>query len=285
MPLKLMYITNRPEVARIAEDAGVDRIFVDMEYIGKSLRQGGMDTVQCHHTVDDVRRLRKTVSRSELMVRINPIHNACSDYCSSEEEIDAVVDSGADSLMLPYFKSADEVVRFVNAVGDRSRKILLLETSEAAECLDEILTLDGIDEIHIGLNDMSLAMGMRFMFELLCDGTVERICQKFRDKGITYGFGGIAALGKGMLPCEHVIMEHYRLGSQRAILSRSFCNCDIITDLDEIKNIFDEGIKDIRSYEAYCESHPEEWEDNRIKTADIITRIARDIAQRARNRQ
>ena len=33
MALKLMYITNNPDIARIAEDAGVDRIFIDMEYI------------------------------------------------------------------------------------------------------------------------------------------------------------------------------------------------------------------------------------------------------------
>ena len=31
-----MYITNRPEIAQIAESAGVDRIFVDLEYIGKA---------------------------------------------------------------------------------------------------------------------------------------------------------------------------------------------------------------------------------------------------------
>lgn len=35
MPLKLMYITNNPEVATIVEHAGVDRIFIDMEFIGK----------------------------------------------------------------------------------------------------------------------------------------------------------------------------------------------------------------------------------------------------------
>lgn len=40
MPLKLMYITNSEDVAHIAEEAGVDRIFVDMEYIGKTDRQG-----------------------------------------------------------------------------------------------------------------------------------------------------------------------------------------------------------------------------------------------------
>ena len=56
--LKLMYITNNPEIARIAEDAGVDRIFVDLEHIGKTDRQGGMDTVQSHHTIEDVKEIR-----------------------------------------------------------------------------------------------------------------------------------------------------------------------------------------------------------------------------------
>ena len=55
MSLKLMYITNRSDIAQIAESAGVDRIFLDMEYIGKSDRQGGMDTVQNHHTLEDIK--------------------------------------------------------------------------------------------------------------------------------------------------------------------------------------------------------------------------------------
>ena len=63
--LKLMYITNQPEIAQIAESAGVDRIFVDLEYIGKSDRQGGMDTVQSRHTIDDVKK-----SRVQLILQI-----------------------------------------------------------------------------------------------------------------------------------------------------------------------------------------------------------------------
>lgn len=39
--LKLMYITNDPRTARIVEQAGVDRIFVDLETLGKALRPGG----------------------------------------------------------------------------------------------------------------------------------------------------------------------------------------------------------------------------------------------------
>ena len=46
-----MYITNDPEIAQIAQDAETDRIFVDMEYIGKEKRQKGMNTVKNHHTI------------------------------------------------------------------------------------------------------------------------------------------------------------------------------------------------------------------------------------------
>ena len=67
--LKLMYITNRPEIVHIAEQSGVDRIFVDLETIGKQERQGGMDTVQSHHTLDDVAAVGNSVDRAELLVR------------------------------------------------------------------------------------------------------------------------------------------------------------------------------------------------------------------------
>ena len=50
-----------------------------------------------------------------------------------------------------------------------------METPEAALLIDEILELKGIDMIHLGLNDLHLALGMKFMFELLADGTVDRV--------------------------------------------------------------------------------------------------------------
>lgn len=248
MSLKFMYITNSPEVAQIAEAAGVDRIFVDMEYIGKSDRQGGMDTVQSHHTLEDIKKVANAIEKAELLVRINPIHEASDKYISSKEEIDKAIENGAQILMLPYFKTVDEVKTFVELVGGRVKTMPLLETPEAVECIDEILKLD-IDEILIGLNDLSLGYGKKFMFELLVDGTVENLCNKFKKKGIPYGFGGIAGLGKGVLPAEKIITEHYRLGSSRVILSRSFCDVNKVKHLGNISLTFINGIKEIREYE------------------------------------
>jgi 2-keto-3-deoxy-L-rhamnonate aldolase RhmA len=281
----MMYITNDPAVARIAERSGVDRIFVDLEFIGKALRQGGMDTVQSHHTVDDVRAIRAAVTRSEVLVRVNPIHDAQPDYGDSPWEIDAVIDAGADVIMLPYFKTVSEVETFLRLVRGRTATMLLVETPEAVAAIDEILALDGIDEIHIGLNDLSLGYGMRFMFELLADGTVERLCRKFREKGVKYGFGGIASLGKGMLPAERVIREHYRLGSTCVILSRSFCNTSMIKDYAEIEAIFRTGMAEIRALEAECRTHaPDDlyFRENRAAVEKSVAEICRAIEEKNR---
>ena len=75
MALEYFYITNNPDVASACERAGVDRIFIDMEYIGKDKRQGGLDTVKNHHTVEDVKNVRAAISKSKLLVRVNPIHD------------------------------------------------------------------------------------------------------------------------------------------------------------------------------------------------------------------
>ena len=273
MALKLMYITNRPEIAQIAETAGVDRIFIDLEYIGKADRQGGMDTVQSCHTLDDVKRISEAITTAELLVRVNPIHDAREAYASSEEEIGTAIDNGADIVMLPFFKTVDEVKRFLSAVGGRAKTMLLLETPEAVDIVDDLLCLEGIDSIHIGLNDLSLGYGKKFMFELLTDGTVERLCIKFREKNIPYGFGGIASLGKGMIPAEMIIKEHYRLGSTCTILSRSFCNISLITDKEEIKSIFDEGLKEIRAFEAECAAHNMDFDENQ----ELIKEAVREI--------
>lgn len=257
--LKLMYITNKPEIAAIAERNGVDRIFIDMEWIGKSDRQGGMDTVQLHHTVEDVANIRNIVKKAEVLVRVNPIHEASSEYCSSEDEINSVIKAGADVVMLPYFKTTNEVEIFTWYVGNRAKKLLLLETPQAVEKLDEILKIPGIDEIHIGLNDLSLGMNKKFMFELLADGTVEALSKKIKKAEIPFGIGGIANLDGGMLPGRYIIGEHYRLGSQMAILSRSFYNTDKMKSLDEAEECFNSGIKAIRDYEIYLQNQGDEF--------------------------
>ncbi|MEE1013332.1 MAG: aldolase/citrate lyase family protein [Clostridia bacterium] len=276
MALKLMYITNDCEIARIVEDAGVDRIFLDLETIGKQERQGGMDTVQSKHTFADICTVKQVLHRAALLVRSNPIHTG------SEKELQKIIDCGAEIVMLPYFKTVEEVEKFLSYVNGRARTMLLFETPEAVEQVDEILQLDGIDEVFIGLNDLSLGYGKSFMFSLLADGTVERLCLKFRQKGIPYGFGGIAAIGTGTLPAEAILKEHYRLGSSSVILSRSFCNYEKVSDRREIKKIFDQGLKAMRSKEKEIEEYSRYFFENVSLVKEKIAQIADEMEARRR---
>lgn len=242
--LKLMYITNDPKVARIAVDAGVDRIFIDMEVMGKAERQGHLDSVKSFHTFADIRRVKAALGGDgEVLVRINPF------YEGTKEEVDQAIESGADILMLPMWKNADQVARFVEFVGGRVKTLALLETKEADAAVYDVLKIDGLDEIHIGLNDLHLSYGRKFMFELLADGTVDRLCDAIRPSGKRYGFGGVGRLGEGMLPAKYILGEHHRLGSGMVILSRSFCNTAKITSYEEIEECFRWGVAEIRKQE------------------------------------
>lgn len=279
MALQLMFVTNRVDVAQAAQSAGVDRIFVDMEYIGKSDRQGGMDTVQNMHTLDDVRALRKVLTSSTLHVRCNPVHDATESYPSTEEEIDSIIEAGADVIMLPFFQNAEQVRRFIKAVDGRVKTNLLVETPEAVENIDEILEVEGINEIHIGLNDLHLGYGMTFMFELVADGTVQKLCEKIAKKNISYGFGGVARVGTGTLPAECILGEHYRLGSERVILSRAFCDVTKETDFEVVKEKFNTGVRDIRDFEKKLLNtwNEDTYKANQQKTKECVQKIVEII--------
>lgn len=256
--LDYMFITNDPKVAEVAQVCGVKRVWIDLETLGKEERQKGMNTVKSQHSLSDISKLRPVLNRSELLVRINPI------YSQSREEIDEAIDRGADMLMLPMFKTSDEVKKFLDYVGGRVKTTLLFETKESYERQDEILHIGGFDEAHIGLNDMHLSYGLTFMFELLSNGLVETMCKKFKEYRIPYGFGGIAKIGEGLLPAERIIAEHYRLGSTRAILSRSFCDNQYV-DYDKWKYEFQLGINQIRLYESLLPLLPESYFEENIE--------------------
>jgi len=275
MPLNLFYITNRPAVALLAERYGVNRIWVDLETLGKEERQPG-NTVKSHQSVIDVELIKPLLTHAQMLVRVNPWNE------NSVKEINAVINAGADIVMLPYWKTVEEVENFISTVNGRAKTTLLLETKEAVEIVDDVLKLD-FDEIHIGLNDLHLSYGMRFMFELLSDGTVEMLCKKFKAKGIPYGFGGIARLGKGLLPAEKVIMEHYRLGSTRAILSRAFCDIDKCENIAEVDRLFSENMVILREYEEYCSNADEQTFINNKREIDtIVAKIVEGIKERER---
>ena len=273
--MKLMLICNDPDMAFHSLLCGVDRIFVDLEINGKLERQGHRDTVVSQHTLVDVRNVKERIGDAELLVRVNPL------FAGSAKEVDDVIACGADILMLPMFETGEELKKFVCLVNGRAKIIPLVETPCAAANFDEIVNIKGIDEFYFGLNDLHLAMGLDFMFELLVNGTVERLAASCRQAGIPFGFGGIARMEEGLLPGYLVLAEHMRLGSGSVILSRTFHRQSrTIADLISTTN-FEREVALVREHEKTLLSrNPTQTQSDRSRLIKYVNDIVETIRTR-----
>ena len=246
--MELMIIENDVEKIKIYDQLGVDRIFIDLEKLGKEERQKGLNTVKSNHSFEDIVKAKKVVKNSKLLVRINPLNQ------NSNDEVDKAIDCGADIIMLPYFRTSTEVENFINIINGRVRTSLLLESAQAFIRIENILKVEGIDEIHIGLNDLHLDLGLNFMLELYDSPYLELISKLIKERGISFGIGGVAPMNLGDVPGKYVLNEGRRIGSERVILSRAFPKDDL--------NNFKAQLLELRS-ELKRELSLDEYENNR----------------------
>jgi hypothetical protein len=218
----LTLFTNDIDLAMRADKAGINRIGLDLEMLGKASRQRHLNTWISDHQENQLPALRLALKKSKLFVRTNPPHPRLG------EEIERLIAAGAEVLMLPMFRTAEDAGNFVGCINGRAEVSLLIETAAAAVRIEEIVELEGIDEIHIGLNDLHREIGLKSHFELLRYQFMNTLSDTVRGAGIPFGFGGIGRVKDDGLPIpsDLVYAQYPRLGADRALVSRVFTSPD-----------------------------------------------------------
>ncbi|MCA0213587.1 MAG: aldolase [Proteobacteria bacterium] len=264
--IDLLQVTNDPALARQCDAIEGMRIFLDLETMGKAERQAGHNTFISTHQMQDVARVKSQLRRAQLMVRVNPLHGGTA------AELDAVLAQGADLVMLPMFHHAAELAAFSGLVAGRVPIVALLETAQALACLDDWVGTPGLFEVFVGLNDLHLSLGCRFMFEPLAQGHVDRVAGAAHRQGLRFGFGGIARLDEGLLPGRDVLAEHLRLGSRAVILSRTFRGDDPAAALAP-------GVTALRAAEQALQLRSaQQVESDRLRIAQRIAQLAATLS-------
>ncbi len=264
--LDLLQFTNDPLLARRCDALDGLRLVVDLERLGKAERQAGRNTFISAHTLEDVGRIKSELQRARLMVRVNPLH------AGTPGEVNDAIAQGADLLMLPMFSDADTLREFARLVDGRCPIVPLVETADALRSVNEWIDTPGLWEVYVGLNDLHISMGLRFMFEPLATGALETVSALARARGLRFGFGGIARLDEGLLPGRAVLGEHLRLGSQAVILSRTFNRPDAVTS-------YEDGILALRQAERELAARDAaRVQDDARDTASRIHQIAAEMA-------
>lgn len=210
--------TNDPLQAAWADKSGITRAGPDLEIMDKHLRQDANKTWISDHQIEEIPDVYRRLSPEKRFVRCNPIHR------HSGAELERLIELGAKTIMLPYFISFDQVETFISLLDGRATPLLLVETAASAEFLDRLVTLTEVQEIHLGLNDLHLTLGMKNHFELLCSPLMEELCMLLKQSGKQFGFGGVGrAMDDSLLiPSDLVYAQYPRLGATGALVSRVF---------------------------------------------------------------
>jgi 4-hydroxy-2-oxoheptanedioate aldolase len=208
------------EIARIAHTAGFDSFYIDIEHSSFSLETTSQICI------------------AGLDAGITPLVRVPT---GRPEHVTRVLEGGAMGVIVPHVRSAEEARRVVAAakfspIGDRSpvggggvphlhyrsfpvieatqalndatMVVVMMETLEALEHVEEIAAVDGVDMLFIGTNDLTTEMGQMNNFDHpRVRGAYERTIAACRRNGKHVGIGGLASR-------PDLIAEYVRLGAR-----------------------------------------------------------------------
>ena len=215
---RLTLLTDDPALAAEADIAGVARIGIDIERLGKAERQASVAGRHSTHVLADLARLRPVVRRADLFIRVNALHSG------TPQEVEQALRLGATAIMLPFFRATTEAEAFIETVRGRAKVLLLVETATAALRIREIAALPGLDEIMFGLNDLRLEFRIPSHFEMLASPLMDMLAREVRRAGVALGIGALARPDATGLPVppDLVLAQYPRLGATGAWIARSF---------------------------------------------------------------
>lgn len=211
-------LARSSEIARVAKTAGFDMLYIDLEHSALTLDATSQICMAC------------------LDLGIMP---AVRVPANTPEYISRVLDCGALGIIAPHVRSAAEardVVRAAKlppqgersntgafpqlqyrsfpametcaAINDATMVIVQFESAEALAKADEIVAVEGVDIVLIGLNDMLADMGLTGQYD---HPKVREIYQRTidvcRKHGKHCGVGGLASR-------PDLMAEYVRLGAR-----------------------------------------------------------------------
>ncbi|CCG04252.1 aldolase/citrate lyase family protein [Blastococcus saxobsidens] len=210
--MDLFLFTTDAAWGRDVVAAGAAGLVVDWERRGKLRRQAGEGTQINSDTPADLSRLREATP-GRLLCRINGLGPWTAG------EVAEAVDRGADELLLPMVRSADEVDRALDVVAGRIPLGILVETQDAVDRVGE-LARRPLARIYVGLNDLRIDRRSTELFRPLVDGTVDDVRAQV---SMPFGVGGLTLPGHGFpLPGDLLAAELVRVGAQFTFLRRAF---------------------------------------------------------------
>lgn len=209
--------------------AGIDGVIVDLEKKNKIERQSGFDTQINQHSINDIINLKKLDPSIYIICRTESISN------TNKNEIQAIIDAGADEILIPMVKKRHEINTALSWLSNQIPLSIMLETKDI---LQEISALPfvHIKRAYIGLNDLHISRETSSLFDAFTDGTVDKIFAQVNGR-TQLGVAGITVPSGGYpIPAKYLMSELLRLTADFTFLRRSYFKDTVSISQEEAIN-------------------------------------------------
>jgi len=211
-------LSRSVEIARIAKTAGFDMLYIDLEHSPLTMDAAAQICLAC------------------LDVGLMP---AVRVPANTPDYISRILDAGALGVIAPHVRSASEAREVVKAaklppegersntgafphllyrsfsteetaraINDATMVIVQFESAEALAKADEIIAIEGVDMVLVGLNDMLGDMGLAGQYDHLKVREIyQTVIDACRRHGKHCGVGGLASR-------PDLMAEYVRLGAR-----------------------------------------------------------------------
>lgn len=188
---------------------------IDIERYGKLERQNKASFIS-NHELEDLKKFHGCAYH--LCCRINKFGK------KTEAEVNNAIESGTNSVMLPFFNSTQEISETLSIINGRVPLIPLFETAQSVLLFRDIIQTHQFEYVHFGLNDLSLQLSKTPMVSVLDMSFWTEIRNVASTENQAFGIGGCGhpgALGLDVDP-QKMIEKTFKNGGSGIILSRSF---------------------------------------------------------------
>jgi len=219
-----IFITDDIKESKIALNSSISMIMIDLEKAGKVERQLKRNTRISNHNIQQIPKLLSSIDSKKIIVRTDPPGDL------TKTNIEKLISIGVSNLMIPMWKTfnqLEEIRKNCEMITNKyyKKEIKIFPLAETFAALESIINSTNLHfpYFHFGLNDLSLEINKKNMFEIFEEKNFILACNKLRSLGISFGIGGIGLPNKEYkVNAQEIIRKHNKLGSIGFIYTRDF---------------------------------------------------------------
>lgn len=194
-------------------------VIIDWESGGKYARQASSEqliglTTNLDHDDRDGVEVARRLGFDRVICRINAFNEGTAG------EVEDVIAQGGTDVLLPMWRTMDELRGLKDLVRGRAQIGVMIETADAVSQARQLHSIRP-SFAFIGLMDLAIDRGTTTIFNPIVDGTLDKVADDLGD--IPFGFGGLTVPDKGEpIPSRLFVGEMLRLGAAFSVMRRSF---------------------------------------------------------------